>query len=179
MDHSKSSESRVAVGHNDNNNNNTSSEKNDLVKQIHPLNNNNSNSNVIRRRKNPTTFFSSQKTLLFVTSSAMSLLFCLLILPDVVEAGVDREELSRVEEDWLRSEKDVRTIENIISNLYGKENPFNLLVKNGVGKRKQQQQRQFRSQQQQLPLLNFVEKMEKRFAKHAQPHLLRPGNFEF
>jgi hypothetical protein len=39
----------------------------------------------------------------------------------------------QVEDDWLKSEKDVRMLEKIISNLYGRENPFNLLAKRNGG----------------------------------------------
>ena len=175
MDHSKSSDSSAVVDRNDSNNNNNSGI---FIRKTFPHNNNN-----IRRRKIQTTFLSSEKTILVVTSSC--LLFCLLLLPDVVAAGVDRDEVSRVEEDWLRSERDVRTIEKIISNLYGQENPFNLLVKHSVAGKRQQQRRTLQQRQPEALLPKFLEKMEKRFVKHAHAHedsldlsLLRPGSFE-
>ena len=179
MDHSKSSDSSAVVDLNDSNNNNNNNNSGIFIRKTFPHNNNNN----IRRRKIQTTFLSSEKTILVVTSSC--LLFCLLLLPDVVAAGVDRDEVSRVEEDWLRSERDVRTIEKIISNLYGQENPFNLLVKHSVAGKRQQQRRTPLQQRQQEALPKFLEKMEKRFVKHAHAHedsldlsLLRPGSFE-
>jgi hypothetical protein len=54
----------------------------------------------------------------------------------------------------VRSERDVKVLEKIISNLYGRENPFNLLTKRhgpaaaGTDSKKS------------------VKKLEKRFAKH-------------
>ena len=66
---------------------------------------------------------------------------------------------NRAEEEWLKSsEREVRTLDKIISNLYGRENPFNLLTKRGggVGAAKHSSASNAAA----------ANKLEKRFAKH-------------
>ena len=105
---------------------------------------------------------------------AIYFLFFAILFPGNCK-GSREVQTARVEEDWLKSEKDVGTLEKIISNLYGRENPFNLLTKrSGIpppassGSKPSQH--------------NSIAKLEKRYVKHMNQlykdsvdfNLLRP-----
>jgi len=112
-------------------------------------------SNWRRRRLSP-----AAKT--FVASASLFVLATFLMTPSYgmgIRQG-DYEAQSRAVDEWVKS--DVRTLEKIISNLYGRENPFNLLSKRGgVAKHS----------------ANAASKFEKRFTKHdSQIALLKPHN---
>ena len=70
-----------------------------------------------------------KKTFLVASSLIFLLSICLTASAERLPRQGDDEAQGQAEEDWLRSEKDVRMLEKIISNLYGQENPFNLLAK--------------------------------------------------
>ena len=108
-----------------------------------------------RRRSGPTL------TSVFGVTASMLIFSALLMAPTNglrTARRTEEEVQDRTEEDWLKSEKDVKTLERIISNLYGQENPFNLLSKrsgSGTG-----------TSGPAAGSKKTANKLEKRFAKH-------------
>ena len=105
---------------------------------------------------------------------AISFLFFAILFPGNCK-GSREVQTTRAEEDWLKSEKDVGTLEKIISNLYGRENPFNLLTKrSGIPAPASSGSKPIQH--------NSIAKLEKRYVKHMNQlykdsvdfNLLRP-----